>query len=263
MGLAWRRLPGAFLGCLVWGCGSAGAAEPAGAAPALPVDYSQPALLTGTVYEKGSDMRKVLFTCQRTATRSNSVVRSLIEFRTADGVVAARERTIYDGGELVAFELEQVQAGSQGRVVRSREGGQTKLAFEFTPAKTGHKKTGSESPQRDTLVNDMIGRYVQAHWDSLNAGVAVKFRYVALERAETVGFKLVKEAETTWGNKPAIRIRMEPTSLIIAALVDPLYFTVEKNPPHRILSYVGRVTPKIEKEGKWKDLDAVTVYDWK
>ena len=54
---------------------------------------------------------------------------------------------------------------------------------------------------------------------------------------------------------------MEPTSLVIAALVDPLYFTVEKNGPHRVLEYVGRTTPKIERNGKWKDLDAVTVYN--
>ena len=55
---------------------------------------------------------------------------------------------------------------------------------------------------------------------------------------------------------------MEPTSVVIAALVDTLYFTVEKAAPHHTLEYEGRVTPKIERSGKWKDLDAVTVYDW-
>jgi hypothetical protein len=48
----------------------------------------------------------------------------------------------------------------------------------------------------------------------------------------------------------------------LATLVDPLYFTLEKAPPHRVLRYAGRTTPKTQVGGKWKDLDAVTVFDW-
>jgi hypothetical protein len=55
---------------------------------------------------------------------------------------------------------------------------------------------------------------------------------------------------------------MEPTSPVISALVDPIHFTMQKAPPHRILQYVGRTTPKIQAGGKWRDLDAVTVFDW-
>jgi len=55
---------------------------------------------------------------------------------------------------------------------------------------------------------------------------------------------------------------MGASSPIIAALVDPLYFTVEKVPPHRVFQYAGRTTPKIRTGGKWNDLDAVTVFDW-
>ena len=56
---------------------------------------------------------------------------------------------------------------------------------------------------------------------------------------------------------------VEPTSPIISALVNPLFFTIEKASPHRVLQYVGRTTPKIKAGGKWKDLDAVTVFEWK
>jgi hypothetical protein len=55
---------------------------------------------------------------------------------------------------------------------------------------------------------------------------------------------------------------MQPTSRLLSALVDPLYFTVEKSPPHRVLQYVGRTTPKKLAGDQWKDLDAVTVFDW-
>jgi hypothetical protein len=32
--------------------------------------------------------------------------------------------------------------------------------------------------------------------------------------------------------------------------------------PHRVREYTGRTTPKIQVKGKWKDLDATTVFDW-
>jgi len=55
---------------------------------------------------------------------------------------------------------------------------------------------------------------------------------------------------------------MEPTSPIIARLIDPVIFTVEKDGPHRVLQYVGRVTPKTKAGTKWADLDATFVFDW-
>ena len=225
------------------------------------LDYTEPTLLTGTLYETGSDLKKALFTFRRTATRSNATVHALIEYRSPGGALAARERMVYEANKLVSCELEELQTGAHGSLSASSSSAKTKLLFAYTPAKSSRTKTGSEDAPKEALVNDMIAPFIRARWDSLSRGSAVKFRYVALERAETVGFKLVKEAETTWRNKPALRLKMEPTSLVIAALVDPLYFTVEKNGPHRVLEYVGRTTPKIERNGKWKDLDAVTVYN--
>jgi hypothetical protein len=58
-------------------------------------------------------------------------------------------------------------------------------------------------------------------------------------------------------------IKMEPVSRLVAHLVNPLVFTVEKDSPHRVLSYIGRTTPRMKKGKSWKYLDAETVFDWK
>jgi len=108
----------------------------------------------------------------------------------------------------------------------------------------------------------MIPYFVLSHWEELMNGATVKFRFIVLQRAETIGFNLVKESETTWHGKPVVILRMEPTSVVIAQLVEPVRFTVEKAPDHRILQYVGRTTPKIKKGNKWEDLDAVSVFAW-
>jgi len=37
---------------------------------------------------------------------------------------------------------------------------------------------------------------------------------------------------------------------------------VEKDGAHRVLEYLGRITPKQRDGTKWKDLVARTIYDW-
>ena len=94
-------------------------------------------------------------------------------------------------------------------------------------------------------------------------GSVVKCRLVSVSRAETVGFKFLKESDSTWHGQPVMIVTMRPSSLIIAQLVAPLHFIIEKEGQHRVLQYTGRTTPSIRRNGQWEDLDAVTVFDWK
>jgi hypothetical protein len=96
----------------------------------------------------------------------------------------------------------------------------------------------------------------------LLGGETIKCRLISVSRAETVGFKFFKESETIWRGRPAMVVKLQPSSIVIARLVAPLHFVIEKAAPHRILEYTGRTTPSIQKNGKWDDLDAVTVFDW-
>src|SRR6267378_2991515 len=109
----------------------------------------------------------------------------------------------------------------------------------------------------------MVVPFIWAHWDELMAGATVKSRLITLSRTETVGFQFTKAAETVRQGRPVLVVRMEPSSLIIAQFIEPLFFTLEKEGRRRILQYSGRVTPSIRKGDKWEDLDALTVFDWK
>jgi hypothetical protein len=235
--------------------------------PTAPTDYEAPKFLLGNVYTMGSAPRTLLYQSTRTAERSGTTVRAKREYTYPDGKLAARERVVYEAGQLVSVEEEKLQTGEHGTaVVRvdPKHPGKRRLFFEYTlgPGGGGKKSAASEALAEDTLVGDMIAPFIAARWDTLMQGVAAKFRYVALSRQETVGFKLVKESETIRQGKPTVRIRMEPTSFIIAQLVDPLFFIVEKDGAHRVLEYIGRTTPLLKDGTKWKDLDADTVYEW-
>lgn len=221
------------------------------------VDYLEPKVFTGTIYSDAS-LKQVLFTFRRTATNSGSEIHVLREFNLPSGKLAAREQVVYDGSRLKSFELEELQTGAKGT---AKVVGDSTMNFNYTEGST--KKTGSEKFSNEILLSDMVGPFIAAHFDEIAKGSVVKCRLVSVSRAETVGFKFFKESDTTLHGKSVMTVTLQPASIIIARFVDPLHFVVEKDSPHRVLQYTGRTTPSIQKNGKWDDLDAVTVFDWK
>jgi hypothetical protein len=228
-----------------------------------PSRYEPPQLLLGTIYAANSGQKRVLYKFKRAVTRSGDTVTAVREFTAPDGSLAARETAVYEGDNLVSYDLEELQIQARGTVKLSR-GSKTEatIAFQYVSGTNPKRNASTESLRPDTLISDMLAPFLAAHWNDLLKGKEVKCRYVAAARAETVGFKFVKHAESTVQGKPAVIIKMAPSSFLIAALVDPLFFTMEKDGAHRVLQYDGRTTPKIKDGSRWKDLDAVTVFDW-
>ena len=229
------------------------------------LDYLQPRQLFGSVFPIGGG--KPLFRSERHSFETNGAVFVISDFTYTNGEVAVRNRSLYRAGQLVSLEEEQLQLGEKGSVVimaDSKHPGLRKLFFSYTTGhgSAAHTTTASEALQNDTLCNGMIGPFIASHFELLQQGKSVKFRLLVLSRKETVGFKLIREAESSQDGVPVVRLRMEPTSIIIARLVDPLLFEVEKEPPHRVIQYKGRTSLFLRSGSKWKELDAMCVYDW-
>jgi hypothetical protein len=225
--------------------------------------YEEPIHLMGSIYSRGSN--QPLFKFERAAQRSGSSLKVQRDYTYPNGKPAAQERVIYEGDALVLFELEDSQTGARGSAKIQREANhpeKNRIDFEYAIKNGDRPKTRTEALREDTLVADMVGPFLVSHWDALSRGEKVKCRYIVVPRCETVGFTFLKDSETTWQGRGVLVVKMEATSRIIAALVDPLFFTMKKDPPHNVVQYVGRTTPKIQMGGKWKDLDAVTVFDW-
>jgi len=227
--------------------------------------YEEPKSLTATIYSL--DGKTVLFKFSRRSTRSGNQLEAVREYTYPDGKLAARERILYASDDLQAYELEELQTGALGRASIKPDPanpGRKEVSFEASkdPTSRGNPKRRSEPLRNDTLTYDMVGPFLIEHWDALMKGEEAKCRMIVAPRAETIGFRAVKEAEAQWQGKPIVILRMEPTSPIIRALVDPLHFKVEKQSPHRVFEYTGRTTLKIKSGSKWEDLDALTVFDW-
>jgi hypothetical protein len=187
------------------------------------------------------------------------------DFTYADGKPAAREHVVYDGDNLVLFELDELQFGASGKArIRREPNNPAKGAveFEYTRSAGARRKVNTETLQRDTLIADMVGPFLMAHWEELRRGEQVKCRYIVVPRAETVGFTFVKDSESTQKGRNVLIVKMEGSSPFVRALIQPLFFTMDLAAPHLVLQYAGRTTPKIQVKGKWEDLDALTVFDW-
>ncbi|HWV98737.1 MAG TPA: hypothetical protein VNZ64_03490 [Candidatus Acidoferrum sp.] len=263
-----QTLPAAFIRTLSAAAFCICAAPYSGCSQTRAIDYAEPKILVGNIFALGSDPKECLFKSERRGNRTGTAVQVTCDYTYPNGSFAARDRIVYEAGQLTSFEEEELQTGEKGSAMIRRDpnhAGQRRIYFEYTVGLGGKSRKSSDSEvlENDTLIDDMIPAFIVSHWETLDKGSPAKFRYIVLSRKETVGFKLTKEAETTWQGQPVVRIKMEPTSFIIARLVDPLFFVVEANGKHRILQYIGRTTPLIKNGDKWKELDAVSVFDWK
>ena len=226
-------------------------------------DVAGTARVTGTLYEIGSNRHTILYRFVRTAHRTGSTVRVQRQFTTPDGTVAAAETVLYQSNRLVAYEMKEFQANLSGSI-----------RIEPDPAKRGQSNIligygkslvpprGDPQPLKpDTLIDDNLYPFMLVHWDELMRGESVKFRFVSIEWKRTFNFQLVKTGESAVDGHPCEQITMKPSGLLLAQVVNPLVFTVEKAAPHMMLSYIGRTTPRVKKGDDWKYLDAETVFD--
>ncbi len=230
-----------------------------------PLKYEEPRFIRGAIYAQGEGNQRLLFLLQRKATRAGNKLDVLRDYTYPDGTLAARERVVYEGDELVSYALEELQIGAEGHAEIRRMPGnppKSRIVFTYIRDNNDRPKTNSEDLAEDTLVNDMIGPFLQSHWDALARGETVRCRYLVLTHWRSVGFNLVRVSESKWRGRDAIMVKMAASNLFISALVDPLLFTIEKAPPHHVLQYVGRTTPLMQAGKNWKTLDAVTVFDW-
>ena len=262
--------------CLVTGRAVAEPTAPAGShsevtstnsSPAATLTYENPPFLTGTIYPMGSTSGQPLFKFKRTARRSGNRIHVLREFSYPDGKLAARERVVYQDNALVHYEQDAIQTGAKGTADVERvpsNPNKAKILFHYCKDASTYSSSAAkiEPLAPDTLVNDMVGPFLTAHWDQLARGEKVGCRFIVVPRKETLGFTFRKESETQWHGRDALILKMEPSSMLISALVDPLHFVIEKNAPHHVLQYSGRTTPKVSSNGHWTDLDAVTIFDW-
>ncbi|MGE5085455.1 MAG: hypothetical protein ACM3MG_04085 [Bacillota bacterium] len=212
--------------------------------------------VSATLYDLKSHQGKKLFTFQLDVTSQGAESLVGSQFRDLNGAVVVAEKGVVNGAELVSYEIDRPQTSEKGRIA-VRDG---KIFFEYE-GPGGKKKSADEKVKGLILCSANFSSFVKAHWNELSAGKELDVRFAVWDRLETVGFTLKKIKDVSQGDKKMLELQMKPTSFVIAALVDPvnLWYAYADQ---KIQILKGRVAPKIQVDGKWKDLDAEVVYTY-
>lgn len=215
-------------------------------------------VMTAKIFDENSQKQTLLFDFQREMEATEKTLSVTTQFHDPSGALAASEHAEIEKEKpdrVLSYTQEQKQLGAVGSV-EVKDG---KVYFKYT--RDGKTKESSEKAQDNLVVTPTVLAYLQNRWDKIAGGETIKVRLAVLDRLETVGFEYFKEKEVDLDGEKAIVVKMKPSSFIIAALVDPLHFYFSKDGKH-LLEIHGRTLLKRNVSGKWKDLDAVTVYKY-
>lgn len=111
-------------------------------------------------------------------------------------------------------------------------------AASVTMLKTSHGKTETETIARapNMAADSGFHSTIVAHFDELQTGKAIPFVFAVAGQLTTYNFRVRKTGDTSFDGQPAVRLVVEPDSLL-RMLVDPLLLTYSTD--KRLLEYRG------------------------
>ena len=248
---------------------AAGASESSSAGPAQTVSKegqaaSSPLLhFVAKVYDEKSGKQKLLFTYQHNSvgtangrTLTNTYLdpeNHVVAVETTE--VGSPDKAAGGAERVVSYKMSQRQIGAEGQVeIRG-----SRAYFAYT--KDGKTKTDDEKVSDDFVVGPSLVGFLHSKWEKILKGEHIKARFAVLDRRETVGFEYYKEKEADVDGKHVIVVKMKPSSLVISAVVNPLHFYLTPD-GSRLVQLDGRTQLKTKDGSNWRDLDAVTVYEY-
>ncbi|MFN7904706.1 MAG: hypothetical protein ACK5P5_05935 [Pseudobdellovibrionaceae bacterium] len=210
------------------------------------------------IFEPKTSFQKKLFDLSVTsATSPDGVVTATGTFKnTQTGEVVIEEVAKYKDAEFMETKIEQKQTGEKGQI-KVADG---KIEFIYI-SKDGKEKKNSEKIKSGMKIlapaNFIV--FIRKNWAELNKDKVIPLRMVVWDRYETVGFDLIYEGPVRRSGQDLIKLKLKPSSFLIAALVNPIsmWFSTDGQ---RMIEMQGRVAPKVKDGDDWKTLDADVKY---
>jgi hypothetical protein len=201
------------------------------------------------MYEQGSNKTKKLYDYHNSWDDQSINV----EIKDGAGLVAVTEKAQLNGSQLLKYEIDQKQIKSKG-TIEVKDG-----RIYFTKDVDGKIKTDDEKLGKSLVVSSNFPRVIKDHWSEFLENKDVDIRFAVWDRLETVGFTLSNQGTEEIDGRKCVKIKMKASSIIIAAIVRPLYLYFTEDGAH-LVKLDGRVAPKKKNGDHWDDLDAEVYY---
>jgi hypothetical protein len=203
----------------------------------------------GSVYPVDDAGEAPLFVYERrTGEQQGTPVSTHITRDRSGAVVFADAATHARDYALVDYTLYGNQLGQRGSI----HVGEHEVTFTLVDGRGERQRR--ETRKGPVAVGPTLVGYIFHNLDALSAGRTVPVRFALLDRLETIAFDL-QAVDAAPGRT---RIRMKPSSLLLSALVRPLYFTFDA--AGKLVQLEGRMPTKQPRGDRLRDLDARVEY---
>ena len=136
-------------------------------------------------------------------------------------------------------------------------------AFYKTTDKDGKVKTSDDDAEENLVVPSTVMFYAQPHYQEIMDGKELRLKIAVLDRRESFTFimKKIRDDKSASGENILV-MQMAPSSIIVRALVDPMYFYVYPK-TGEMFAYEGKSALRKKEGDKYKELVVVAAYDYK
>lgn len=206
-------------------------------------------IFTGDVFDKEGKTK--VFTFERYRETKGDTVVDRAVYKDLSGDVQTEEKLEVKNGNLVRYDMDQKQLKEAAWIVVNGK----KAEFNLKKFRKKNYPITVDKPD-NLIVGLQIVPTVEKNWAELSQGKTVGVHLGVWDRQEAIAFNLVKDDGK---NPKELVIKMSPASMLLRAVVSPLYFHFDKQ-SKELTSYVGRVTPKEKCGRSYCNIDGLVKY---
>ena len=198
----------------------------------------------------------VLYRGLRTIRSAAGRVTVTTVFSLPSGKPIQRTEAVYEAASLapISWHLDDERSGEAESLVR--EGDALRLSYRADAHSASKSDTLPRRPGQ--MFTATVEPLIERDLARLTAGEVVRFRLLVPSRRDSYGFRIQRDDTPALQRPGTVVLRMDPDSWLVRRLVDPLYFVLQAQPPHRVLEFRGRVSIKTD---AGDDQDLRIVYD--
>ncbi len=138
-----------------------------------------------------------------------------------------------------------------------------KVHYKMTDLKDGSVKTSTDDLDSNLVVPSTVMSYIRPYHEALKAGEPVKLRVAVMDRQEAFSFNIKKvRTEKALNGDEIMVLEMSPGSIIVKALVDPMYFYIRVK-TGEMFAFEGKSALRRKEGEKYKDLIVKAAYEYK
>lgn len=141
--------------------------------------------------------------------------------------------------EIIRFDQVDYQTGRHNRILRSHPG--YWLGFKKNAASDLRQQVIDE--EGILIPETMTTPFLMMHLNQLLDDQKVCFKYLLPSRFSSIAFCLKNSGIQKVADRDYYVITLKPSSLLLRSFVSPCYFFVEREPPHRLIHFKGRLSP--------------------